>query len=122
MSDVKVNNILWDTLSEAERLIITSHLRDYGVLKPGQKIISDAGSPPSVLFQQETPVTISAKLIDWICKSVCQTTGAENNCTHAGRNLQECLSSIRASRESHDPQNTPASQISIAFKNETTRH
>jgi hypothetical protein len=122
MSDVKVSDILWDALSDTEKLIITSHLREYGVLKEGEKIISDAGSPPPYLFQQEAPVTTKAWLIDWICKSICQASGAEENCIHKGKDLRECLTSIRMSREAHGPLNSPSSQISIGFKSDITKH
>lgn len=46
MSDVKVNKVVWNALSEADKNYIATHLKEFGVLKEEQNIVADACTPP----------------------------------------------------------------------------
>ena len=45
MSDVKVNKVVLDALSEADKNYITTHLKEFGVLKAEQNFVADACTP-----------------------------------------------------------------------------
>lgn len=107
MTDIKVNKLLWDTLSETERKHIALHLRMFGVLTPDQHIVGDAETPPPKLFYKlENIVTgseddIEALGVDWFCRSVCDLAKKNKGCTQYGQSLSTCLATIAASREAY---------------------
>lgn len=103
MSDVKVNKIVWDALSEADKKYITTHLKEFGVLKAEQNIVADADTPPPAIVPHINDTSgdsnsVEALGIDWICRAICDASRAEKNCVLYGQPLSACLHTIAASR------------------------
>lgn len=108
VTDIKVNKRIWDSISESDKESIAIHLRQHGVLKPGQNIIADANTP--LLFikphtKEGIPIkveeeTINALGVDWLCRAICDSTNAEANCSLYGQPLKDCLATVSACRES----------------------
>jgi hypothetical protein len=107
MTDIKVNKLVWDSISELDKEGIVAHLRQYGVLKPGQIIVADAHTPlPSIkphskeaLMGQAGERNVKALGVDWICRAICDSTNAETDCPLYGQSLGACLATVSASRE-----------------------
>jgi hypothetical protein len=104
MSDVKVNKVIWDALSESDKKYITTHLKEYGVLKAEQNIVADAYTPPPTITPHINDIpgaseSAEALGIDWTCRAICDATKAEINCVLYGQPLSACLHTIAASRE-----------------------
>lgn len=108
MTDIKVNKILWDAVSDSDKQTIAAHLRQYGVLKPGQNIVADAHTPPPFITchvnetTSEDDENINALGLDWMCRAVCDSTKAEADCSLYGQSLSACLATISASREANN--------------------
>ena len=108
MTDIKVNKLVWDSISEADKKGIVTHLKQYGVLKPSQNIIADSRTPlPAikshtgvVLMRAGEERNIKALGVDWICRAICDSTNAEADCPLYGQSLGACLATVYASRES----------------------
>jgi len=105
VSDIIVNKLVWDAISEADKRHIAAHLEQYGVLKPGQKIVADAHAPlPSItphIYDTSGDNDVTKALgIDWTCRAICDSTKVEANCSHYGQPLSACLKTISQSRES----------------------
>lgn len=106
MAGVKVNKVVWDALTEADKKYITAHLKEYGVLKAEQNIVADAHAlPPAItahindsLADRESAEALG---IDWTCRAICDATKAEMNCVLYGQPLSACLNTIASSREAH---------------------
>jgi len=104
MSDVKVNKVVWDALTEADKIYITTHLKEFGVLKVEQNIVADACTAPPATTPHindtsgdtESAVALG---IDWTCRAICDATNTEMNCVLYGQPLSACLHTIAASRE-----------------------
>jgi len=102
LSDIKVNKILWDTLSDADKQHITEHLHEYGVLKPDQNIVADAHTPPpAVTCHINDPISgvdedIQAPGLDWLCRAICDSTKSETDCSLYGQSVSACLGAIAA--------------------------
>jgi len=106
MTDIKVNKIIWDAVSDVEKQQITSHLREYGVLKPGQNIVADPLSLSSAITCRMNDVSMGAVGctralgLDWLCRAICDSTKSETDCPLYGQSLAACFATIVASRES----------------------
>ena len=105
MSDIIVNKLIWDAISEADKRHIAAHLEQYGVLKPGQKIVADSHAPlpsvkPHINDTSGDNEVAEAMGIDWTCRAICDLTKAEANCSLYGQPLSACLKTISQSRES----------------------
>jgi len=107
MADIKVNKIIWDAVSDSEKQHIAAHLRQYGVLKSDQNIIADPDTPlPDITLHHddariEDVENVKALGVDWICRSVCDSTKAETDCLLYGQSLSACLATVSASREAY---------------------
>lgn len=105
MSDIKVNKIFWDALSDAEKLHITGHLHEYGVLKSGQNIVADTHTPPpSITCHINDSISgvdedIKAPGLDWLCRAICDSTKSETDCSLYGQSVPACLGAIAGSRK-----------------------
>lgn len=108
MADIKVNKRIWDAVSESDKKNISTHLLEYGVLKPGQNIIADAdASLPAITCHISDASTgddecIKALGIDWMCRAICDSTKAETQCKLYGQSLSACLASIASSRDTNN--------------------
>jgi hypothetical protein len=108
MKYIKVNKLVWDSVSEADKQNITEHLREYGVLKPDQEIVADAHTPlPAITphihdTRTKTDENFNALGVDWICRAICDSTHSESDCSVYGQSLPACLATIAASREARN--------------------
>jgi hypothetical protein len=108
VSDIKVNKLIWDSISKSDKESIVIHLQQYGVLKPGQNIIADTHTPlPFIkshtkedVMMKDEEGSINALGVDWICRAICDSTNAEADCPLYGQPLEACLATISAGRES----------------------
>lgn len=105
MSDIKVNNILWAALSDADKQHITAHLHEYGVLKPDQNIVADTHTaPPAITCHKNDSILgvdedIKAPGLDWLCRAICDSTKSETDCSLYGQSVSVCLGTIADSRK-----------------------
>lgn len=105
MSDIKVNKILWDALSDVDKQHIRGHLHEYGVLKPDQNIVADTHTPPpSITCHINDAVSgvdeeIQAPGLDWLCRAICDSTKSETDCSLYGQSVSACLGTIAGSRK-----------------------
>jgi len=104
MSDIKVNKLIWDAISEQDKQHIITHLRQFGVLKPEQQIVADARTMFPAIRSHVNDTTVDAKKVkaiglDWTCRAICDSTNAETNCIFYGQPLSACLCAISRSRE-----------------------
>jgi hypothetical protein len=110
MADVKVNKMLWNAVSEVEKQHIEYHLRTFGVLEYGQKIVTDAENTQPIKCEQageqDKRKNISALGTDWICRNICELAKAESGtcCSLSEKSLNNCLTIIAASRVAYRQQ------------------
>ena len=104
MDKIKVNHIFWEALSELEKKCISDHLLKFGVLGSDQAIIADMETPPPIIVLPQSPATINAMLIDWICYSICHAACDASKCTQRVNDINKCLQVIQTDRESSNCQ------------------
>lgn len=104
MTDIKVNKIIWDSVPAQDKDHITLHLRQFGVLQPGENIVADVGVPsPANLTELDSVITdkdrnVKALGIDWLCRYICVMSKRETGCLLYGQTISTCLETIASSR------------------------
>ena len=104
MLQFKVNKMLWDAVPVKDRLHITAHLQEHGVLKAGQEIVADAETRLPALCPSMGNITdrklehVEALGVDWLCKAICHSTEASFMCSLSDKTLSQCLTKVTASR------------------------
>jgi len=108
MADIKVNQKVWDAITDAEKQQLVAHLQKHGVLQATDSIVADPNTPisdPNTQLYGATIGEIGAMRTlgfgDWICKAACDAAAAAATaaCTATGPALAACLVAIAAARE-----------------------
>lgn len=108
MSNIKINDRVWSSISNSEQDGIEQHLLKHGVLKPGDSIVPDAGTAPpnpdAILHGATVGDFATAQAFaipGWICRAGCDAAAAAAIAalTLTGPALAAALAAIAAARE-----------------------